>query len=84
MSEARYECTLSPELLDKAVEELNEPRDNGERLKAIDSLKEAFLKKYGEKYTLIRSDDAFLLRLVWIISLIFHVYDYFRIAFVVN
>lgn len=62
MSEKRYEFTLSPDLLEKAVTELNEPRDNNERLKAIDCLKEAFLKKYGDKYTLIRSDDAFLLR----------------------
>lgn len=62
MSGNRYECTLSPELLEIAVKELNEPSDNNERLKAIDDLREAFLKKYGEKYTLIRSDDAFLLR----------------------
>lgn len=64
MSVTRYEFTLSPELLEKAVEELNEPRDNDERLKAIDNLKEAFLKKHGDKYTLIRSDDEFLLRLL--------------------
>lgn len=62
MSENRYECTLSADLLEKAVTELNEPRDNNERLKAIDVLREAFLKKYSDKYTLIRSDDAFLLR----------------------
>lgn len=57
----RYTCTLSQELLDKAVNELNEPRDNAKRLKAIDKLREAFLKK-ATKLTLIRNDDGFLLR----------------------
>ncbi|XP_076821293.1 alpha-tocopherol transfer protein-like [Clavelina lepadiformis] len=57
---ARYECTLSPELLEKAVTELNEPRDNAERLKAIDELRNSYnAEKYGP---LIRDDDGFILR----------------------
>ncbi|XP_078489802.1 alpha-tocopherol transfer protein-like [Ciona intestinalis] len=56
----RYECKLSPELLDKAVNELHEPRDNDERLKAIDQLKESFsVEKFGP---LISEDDGFILR----------------------
>ncbi|XP_076821292.1 alpha-tocopherol transfer protein-like [Clavelina lepadiformis] len=56
----RYECTLSPELLEKAVTELHEPRDNAERLKAIDELKNSYnAEKYGP---LIRDDDGFILR----------------------
>ena len=56
----RYECRLGPELLDKAVTELNEPRNNEERLKAIDELRNSFdVAKYGP---LIQSDDAFILR----------------------
>ncbi|XP_078491799.1 retinaldehyde-binding protein 1-like [Ciona intestinalis] len=57
---SRYECTLSPELLEKAVRELNEPRDNDVRLRAIDALKKDFnSEKYGP---LLRDDDSFLLR----------------------
>ena len=56
----RYECTLSPELLDKAVTELNEPRNNDERLNAIDQLRNSYdVAKYGP---LVRDDDAFILR----------------------
>ncbi|XP_076811299.1 alpha-tocopherol transfer protein-like [Clavelina lepadiformis] len=56
----RYECKLRPDLLEKAVRELNEPRDNAERLKAIDALRGSFdTNIYG---SLIRSDDGFLLR----------------------
>ncbi|XP_078495534.1 alpha-tocopherol transfer protein-like [Ciona intestinalis] len=57
----RYECKLDPASLAKAVEELNEPEDNNERLLAIDKLKEAYLNQEN-KYDLCRSDDAFLLR----------------------
>ena len=57
---ARYECNLSPELLERAVNELNEPRDNQERLKAIDQLRNSYkAEKYGP---LVRSDDGFILR----------------------
>ena len=60
MTQARYQCTLSPKLLHKAVTELNEPRDNAERLKAIDELRNSYdTEKYGP---LLCSDDAFLLR----------------------
>ena len=60
MTKERYQCTLSAELLEKAVTELNEPRDNAERLKAIDELKNSYdTAKYGP---LLRDDDAFLLR----------------------
>nr|CAB3263125.1 uncharacterized protein LOC101243387 [Phallusia mammillata] len=60
MSEKRYEFTLSPELLEKAVTELNEPRDNTERLKAIDELKANYKEsKYGP---LLSTEDGFLLR----------------------
>ena len=56
----RYECHLSPELLEKAVTELHEPRDNAERLLAIDTLRESYdSEKYGP---LVRSDDGFILR----------------------
>nr|XP_039256143.1 alpha-tocopherol transfer protein-like [Styela clava] len=61
MSGPRYKCTLSEELLDKAVRELNEPRDNEKRLEAIDKLRDAFKEKY-KNYTLIREDDEFILR----------------------
>uniref|UniRef100_H2ZHQ2 CRAL-TRIO domain-containing protein n=1 Tax=Ciona savignyi TaxID=51511 RepID=H2ZHQ2_CIOSA len=44
----------------KAVKELNEPRDNELRLKAIDELRNSFdVKKYGP---LISDDDGFILR----------------------
>ena len=35
----RYECGLPPKVLFKAVEELNEPKDDVKRLKAIDELR---------------------------------------------
>ena len=57
----RYECNLSPKVLAKAVEELNEPEDNAERLRAIDELREAFIKANPEM-KLIRDDDSFILR----------------------
>jgi len=60
MTENRYQCTLSEKLLEKAVTELNEPRDNAERLKAIDELRNSYdAAKFGP---LLRDDDAFLLR----------------------
>ncbi|CAK8675033.1 unnamed protein product [Clavelina lepadiformis] len=56
----RYVCKLSTELLEKAVKELNEPRDNTERLKAIDRLKKSYNSdKYGP---FKRMDDLFFLR----------------------
>lgn len=61
MSNNRYKWTLSAALLAKAVEELNEPEDNQERLAAIDQLRETFcLNEKGLK--LHQSDDAFILR----------------------
>ncbi|XP_039256805.2 alpha-tocopherol transfer protein-like [Styela clava] len=57
----RYECKLSPETLKKAIDELNEPEDNTERLAAIDKLRARFQKE-NDGSELIRSDDAFLLR----------------------
>ena len=57
----RYECKLSPALLAKAVEELNEPEDNIERLAAIDSLKGEF-KKSNPDISLLNDDDEFILR----------------------
>nr|XP_039256803.1 alpha-tocopherol transfer protein-like [Styela clava] len=57
----RYKCTLSPELLKKAIEELNEPEDNDKRLAAIDKLRTRF-EEEDNGLELIRSDDAFLLR----------------------
>nr|CAB3263126.1 uncharacterized protein LOC101243387 [Phallusia mammillata] len=58
--EERYHFTLSDELLEKAVKELHEPRDDEGRWEAIDKLRESYdSEKYGP---LIRSDDAFLLR----------------------
>ena len=57
----RYECGLSPKVLAKAVEELNEPEDNVERLRAIDELREAF-KVANPNIKLKREDDAFILR----------------------
>ena len=60
MTEGRYKCTLSPELLEKAVNELNEPRSNDDRLSAIDELRNSYnAEKYGPLY---REDDGFLLR----------------------
>ena len=56
----RYACTLSPDLLKRAVEELNEPENNEERLKAIDQLRDSYDEaKHGP---LCRKDDAFILR----------------------
>ncbi|CAK8673740.1 unnamed protein product [Clavelina lepadiformis] len=56
----RYECTLSPKLLEKAVKELNEPRDNEKRLQAIDELRNNYdAEKFGP---LVREDDEFFLR----------------------
>ena len=57
----RYECNLPPKVLAKAAEELNEPEDNVERLRAIDELREAFLNTNPD-LKLIRQDDAFILR----------------------
>lgn len=60
MASERYQCRLSPDLLEKAVTELNEPRNNEERLKAIDDLRESFdSETYG---SLARTDDVFILR----------------------
>lgn len=60
MTEGRYKCTLPPELLEKAVKELKEPRNNDDRLAAIDELRNSFnTEKYGP---LCRSDDGFILR----------------------
>jgi len=56
----RYQCRLPKHLLDKAVRELNEPEDNAERLKAIDSLREA-VKKSSPEMKLLRDDDLFFL-----------------------
>uniref|UniRef100_H2ZHQ0 CRAL-TRIO domain-containing protein n=1 Tax=Ciona savignyi TaxID=51511 RepID=H2ZHQ0_CIOSA len=57
---ARYECKLPPDLLEKAVNELNEPRDNAERLKAIDELRESY---NAEKFGPLKSEeDGFILR----------------------
>lgn len=58
---ARYECHLSPETLKKAIDELNEPEDNDERLSAIDRLRDRFQEE-AEDLELIRTDDAFILR----------------------
>ena len=59
-SNGRYVCTLSPDLLKRAVEELHEPEDNEERLKAIDQLRDSYDE---EKHGLLsRKDDAFILR----------------------
>ncbi|XP_039256804.2 alpha-tocopherol transfer protein-like [Styela clava] len=57
----RYECKLSPELMKKAVAELNEPEDNDKRLAAIDKLRTRF-EEEDNGLELIRSDDDFLLR----------------------
>nr|CAB3267364.1 alpha-tocopherol transfer protein-like [Phallusia mammillata] len=57
-------CTLSAPLLAKAMEELNEPEDNTERLAAIDKLRESFSKNQ-KGYQLHCSDDAFILRFLW-------------------
>ena len=57
----RYECKLSPEVLKKAIEELNEPEDNSKRLAAIYRLRKRF-ESEAKDLELIRSDDAFLLR----------------------
>lgn len=57
----RYTCNLSSSLLAKAVEELNEPEDNVERLIAIDHIKSKFKEKYP-KISLVREDDLFLLK----------------------
>ena len=60
MTEKRYQFLLSEELLEKAAAELNEPKENAERWKAIDELKNSFdAAKYGP---LLCSDDAFLLQ----------------------
>ena len=57
---ARYECTLPSDLLERAVTELNEPRENEQRLAAIDRLRKSFDSvKHGP---LVREDDEFLLR----------------------
>ncbi|CAK8690576.1 alpha-tocopherol transfer protein-like [Clavelina lepadiformis] len=58
---ARYQFSLSKELLAKAVEELNEPDDDAERLKAIDLLKENYIAT-NPGLPLLRSDDKFLLK----------------------
>ena len=59
MSE-RYVCKLSPDLIKKAAEDLNEPHSDDEKHQAIDKLKTAFSEeKYGP---LIRTDDLFFLR----------------------
>nr|XP_002124926.1 alpha-tocopherol transfer protein-like [Ciona intestinalis] len=56
----RYECSLSPPMLARAIAELNEPDNNLDRLKAIDRLKVNFdVEKYGP---LLKEDDAFILR----------------------
>lgn len=57
----RYECKLPPKVLAKAVEELNEPEDNVERLRAIDELRDAFIKSNPDM-KLVREDDGFILR----------------------
>ena len=57
----RYECTLSDELLSKAVEDLNEPADNSVRLEQIDSLRAAF-KMRNPNVKLFRKDDMFFLQ----------------------
>jgi len=56
----RYQFCLQPELLEKAVNELNEPKDSSERLKAIDTLREA-VKKSHLDIELLRNDDLFFL-----------------------
>ena len=54
-------CNLSSKALAKAVEELNEPEDNDERLAAIDDLKAAFKANHSD-IKLMDESDAFLLR----------------------
>jgi len=57
--QARYVCKLSPELIQRAHEELNEPTNDSERILAIDELKVAYNEDvYGK---LLRRDDAFFL-----------------------
>jgi len=56
----RYVCNLSPELLKRAVEELNEPENNEDRLKAIDQLRDSYDE--AKNGPLARKDDAFILR----------------------
>ena len=58
---SRYQCKLPPAVLAKAVEELNEPEDEVERWRAIDQLRESFLKA-NPNMKLIREDDEFILR----------------------
>lgn len=56
----RYKCNLSPDLIEKANQELNEPKDDAERWQAIDRLKERYdTAKYGR---LLRDDDGFILK----------------------
>jgi len=59
--DGRYTCTLSPPLLAKVVEELNEPEDDVERLAAIDQVISEFEAKYP-KIPLTRRDDLFILK----------------------
>jgi len=56
----RYQCNLPQNLLEKAVRELNEPRENAERLKAIDDLRST-VKKSCPEIELLRDDDLFFL-----------------------
>ena len=57
----RYRWTLSPQILEKAVRELNEPTDDSKRLVAIDKFREAF-KNENRVLPLLTEDDAFLLK----------------------
>ena len=57
----RYFCKLTNEDLSKAVEELNEPENNHDRLERIEELRSAFYQECKDSQ-LIRDDDYFLLR----------------------
>ena len=57
----RYRWTLPPQILEKAVKELNEPEDDLNRLVAIDKFRESFKKKNGD-LELLTEEDNFLLR----------------------
>ena len=57
----RYRCTLSPETLEKAIEELNEPGNNPDRLHAIDELRSQF-ENQNSDLKLTRHDDIFFLK----------------------
>lgn len=58
---SRYQCNLPPELLEKAVNELNEPKNNDERLAHIDYIREEF-KRQNPDVKLVQEDDSFILR----------------------